>query len=43
MTNNTNYKKVMFNPVIHTDIMTSIKEEEEELEVMTILFSSLSL
>lgn len=35
--------KIMFNPAIHNDIMASIKEEDEELEVMTILFSSLTL
>lgn len=35
--------KIMFNPAIHTDIMSSIKEEDEEFEVMLILFSSLTL
>ena len=41
--NNINYKKVMFNPVINDDILKSIKEEDEDIDTIIMLFSSLSL
>lgn len=40
---NNSYDNITFNPVIHNEIMASIKEEDEELEVMRILFECLSL
>lgn len=40
--NNINYKKVMFNPVINEEVLKSI-EEENDIDIITMLFSSLSL
>jgi len=43
MMKNNSYENITFNPVIHNEIMVSIKEEDEEFEVMKILFECLSL
>ena len=40
---NNSYENITYNPAIHNEIMASIKEEDEEFEVMRILFECLSL
>ena len=40
--NNINYKKVMLNPVINGEVLKSI-QEEDDIDIITMLFSSLSL